>query len=220
MKQKEIEKFVDILGSSVPMERIAFQCKRCGECCKYRGDIFLTPLDVYYICNYLKISLETFLNSYVTLTDIKLYIKTKGDTEKTCIFYTDNGCLIHDVKPHACYVFPFIEFEDSYLVNLVPCSIASLLFPSSEPRPIKAILRSNSFRYEIEKDILTRYLHIVVGVSDALEKYHNNHKVSSELTEFFFKTLFSDIKLEMEKDEFFKWFEEQIGKVEDALIFI
>ncbi len=28
------------------IETIKFKCDRCGKCCKHRGDIALTPMDV------------------------------------------------------------------------------------------------------------------------------------------------------------------------------
>lgn len=36
------------------IETIKFKCDRCGKCCKHRGDIALTPMDVFQISKYLQ----------------------------------------------------------------------------------------------------------------------------------------------------------------------
>ena len=39
-------------------------CLICDRCCKYRGDIRLTPINVLEISKYLKISPKNFLEKY------------------------------------------------------------------------------------------------------------------------------------------------------------
>lgn len=117
------------------VERIDFKCQRCGGCCKYRGDISLFPHDIPRLAKYLGMSCgDEFLTKYAIKEEVpdkpnlyKYVIKDKGDKMKTCIFYENNKCRIHPVKPPACFMFPFLDVSDDDIeIQLVDCVLQAL----------------------------------------------------------------------------------------------
>lgn len=54
-----MENEVLTLKSKIPLE-----CSVCDRCCKYRGDIRLTPISVLEISKYLKIGVSEFIDKY------------------------------------------------------------------------------------------------------------------------------------------------------------
>lgn len=99
------------------VERIEFKCKRCGDCCRNRGDITLFPQDIPRIAKFLGMkSGDEFLKEYANKlcpsdrpSFYRYVIKDKGDSACTCIFLDENQkCRIHEVKPPACFMYPFV----------------------------------------------------------------------------------------------------------------
>lgn len=144
------------------IERIDFKCQRCGGCCKYRGDIDLFPHDIPRIAKYLGMSCgDEFLEKYAIKEEIpekpnlyKYVIKDKGDRVKTCIFYENNKCRIHPVKPPACFMFPFLDISDDDIeIQLLSCVLEALKSKKGK-KPIE-FLREIP-QYEEEKTLRER----------------------------------------------------------------
>lgn len=81
-----------------------FICNRCGECCKAPGYVFVSGKELESISKFLKINSEKFKQDYCRDEEPYLTLKVKEDA--ACIFLTDKGCLIHEVKPKQCRQFP------------------------------------------------------------------------------------------------------------------
>lgn len=109
MIRKELEKKANI--KVVEGDTFDFRCTCCGACCRYREDILLSAYDVMRIQKYLGIDFQTLLEKYCELylgSTSKLpiiRIKPKGD-KRTCPFLYKNKCVIHEVKPMVCALFP------------------------------------------------------------------------------------------------------------------
>ena len=113
----------------VPKQKFAFQCKRCGACCRHvRESVPLESLDIYRIAKYLKkkgqvsdiegvlqqFTVPVLLNAcgYIVFT-----LKVTGP-EDSCIFLQDGRCSIHEVNPRACRTYP-IEINPGGLEPLL-----------------------------------------------------------------------------------------------------
>ena len=46
----------------------AFQCRRCGACCKWEGPVRVTEQEIDAIADYLGIELQRFIRDYTYLT--------------------------------------------------------------------------------------------------------------------------------------------------------
>lgn len=85
-----------------------FKCDGCGECCKHREDILLTPYDIFRICKFLKIYFDEFIGAYC-----EVYIGSSSNlpvvrlrASPVCVFLMHGKCLIHEVKPTVCALYP------------------------------------------------------------------------------------------------------------------
>lgn len=90
------------------MLKIGKDCGKCGNCCKHTGG-FLVPEDVPKIAQFVGLT-EADLKQHC-LEEVRIFntkmlrpltIKS-GKQYGTCIFYnTDEGCIIHSIKPLQC----------------------------------------------------------------------------------------------------------------------
>lgn len=112
-----------------PDQKFAFQCQRCGACCRHvRESVPLESLDLYRIAKYLKkkgqvSGVEDVLQQFAVpvLLDACGYmaftLKVTGP-EDCCIFLKDGKCSIHEVNPRACRTYP-IEINPGGLEPLL-----------------------------------------------------------------------------------------------------
>ena len=105
-------------------ERIHFECRHCGACCRHVKDsVPLESLDVYRIAKLLRDQEKTFdsiddmLSRYaepVPLHECGYFIytlKTVG-SDDACIFLKNNRCIIQAAKPRACRIYPLVAEPD------------------------------------------------------------------------------------------------------------
>ena len=82
-----------------------FTCKKCGNCCRWEGYIYVNRGDVERICDFLQIDRATFRKEYLNPEPhILPNLKLKENSE--CIFLKENKCSIYEVRPQQCEDFP------------------------------------------------------------------------------------------------------------------
>lgn len=94
-----------------PGQTFRFHCDQCGDCCRNREDILLTPFDLFRIAGQLGITpgevvkryCEVYLGSSSHFPVVRLL--PVGE-DKACPFLKDNRCSIHANKPTVCALFP------------------------------------------------------------------------------------------------------------------
>ena len=94
-----------------PGQPFNFRCTQCGDCCRHREDILLTPFDLFRIAGQLGISpgevvktyCEVYLGSSSHFPVVRLLPVVD---EKACPFLRENRCSIHASKPTVCALFP------------------------------------------------------------------------------------------------------------------
>lgn len=82
-----------------------FKCKKCGECCKWKGEVNLIPSDIQKISIYLSMDEDEFLKSYTERKGNRTILVNKPITT-ACIFLKSNLCSIWNVKPDQCGKYP------------------------------------------------------------------------------------------------------------------
>jgi Fe-S-cluster containining protein len=103
----------------------AFECKRCGACCKDR-DVPLTLDDIYRLSDFLDMKPDDFFEAHcaeIAMSSDMIalpFLKKDGDT---CRFLADNICQVHFVKPSACENIPLFGSLE-YLRARMPKSCA------------------------------------------------------------------------------------------------
>ena len=92
--------------SKINAETEAFQCRRCGDCCRGYGGTIVSEQDIKAIAGYLKISPEELRARYCVPSGSRLVLAQQSNGY--CAFW-DRICTIHPVKPRMCRAWPYIE---------------------------------------------------------------------------------------------------------------
>lgn len=139
-----------------------FKCDRCGKCCKHRGDLALTPMDIFKISQHLNMSCEETVKKYTRLShrhnfpQIVLLSEGKQDT---CVFYSKNCCKIYPVRPSQCYLFPLILLtslsDPNPKFSIQKCYSKTR---SEEQIPVQDWISQSSGRFASEKELLNWYI--------------------------------------------------------------
>lgn len=94
------------------MEEGIRPCSRSGNCCRGRGDCYLTPADTARIADHLDLSVFDFRLSYTHTTRLGTILKVRDGYrgDGSCIFLeSDQSCAIQPVKPTQCTDYPLWE---------------------------------------------------------------------------------------------------------------
>jgi Fe-S-cluster containining protein len=83
-----------------------FRCQCCGQCCQGFGGTYVTGADIEAIAAYLDCAVPAFRTHYLCRSGSRLVLAQRGDGY--CVFWQDNLCTIHPVKPLMCRRWPFI----------------------------------------------------------------------------------------------------------------
>ncbi|NLT69657.1 MAG: YkgJ family cysteine cluster protein [Verrucomicrobiaceae bacterium] len=87
-------------------EGMRYVCQRCGNCCRWPGEVPLSDAELDRIADFLGMSLHDFIAEY---TDLRLNRNGLTLIEKPnheCIFLDGIDCRIQAVKPDQCAGFP------------------------------------------------------------------------------------------------------------------
>ncbi len=84
-----------------------YQCQRCGNCCRWPGDVRVTDAEVERIAEHLGLALEDFIARYTHLNANRTGLSLIEAPDGACIFLEGkNHCRIQAVKPEQCAGFP------------------------------------------------------------------------------------------------------------------
>lgn len=221
-EQKIAKMFLEDMIERIPKTKSNFACQRCSSCCRCRGDLELTPMDMIMICKYLNMSVEKVLEEFVVIgrdnSRRKVpYIKARDDAMTTCIFLDegDNGvalCRIHEVKPIQCYMFPFIQLIDGTFLQQ-RCTVSGV---GGEEREIEKIIESNSKRYKSEKDLMERYLNLLEEIDYKLLKCSGSR--ANMAAERIFEAAYR--RIDVDREDTLEYMNEVLDHIEDTIIFM
>lgn len=84
-----------------------YQCVRCGNCCRWPGDVNVTAEEVKTIASYLGMSEEAFIADCTRLNANRTGLSIIDKANGQCLFLEGvNVCRIQAVKPIQCSGFP------------------------------------------------------------------------------------------------------------------
>ena len=94
-----------------PEQKLRFHCTQCGDCCRNREDIILTPYDLFQIAKYRQLRPGEILRRYCTLsidpsTGLPAVTLKPNKRTHACPFLKNNLCSVQPVKPTMCALFP------------------------------------------------------------------------------------------------------------------
>jgi len=84
-----------------------FACRRCGQCCRVPGYVYLTAEDVERIAGYLLMDVEAFTARFTRLGPHRRGLSLVEKEDGSCVLLDASGsCAIQSVKPAQCEAFP------------------------------------------------------------------------------------------------------------------
>lgn len=124
-KHKEHKKFLDKLKKKPPQnldyltQEIhdevfdEIDCLSCANCCKTTGPLFTTQ-DIERISKFLKLKPTQFEEKYLKIDEDNDWVLQ----QLPCPFlFSDNTCMIYEVRPKACREFPHTDRKKIYQIN-------------------------------------------------------------------------------------------------------
>src|SRR5689334_1577704 len=108
-----------------------FVCEACGDCCRNREDLVVTPYDIFRIAKHLQMSTKAVIEKYCEVyigDDSRLpvvRIKPKIHN-RVCPFLKKGLCGIQAVKPFICGSYPLgrafnKDLTSVYFIQPVTC---------------------------------------------------------------------------------------------------
>jgi uncharacterized protein len=85
---------------------VFYVCQRCGNCCKWPGDVRIEEDEVAPIAAHLGLDEAVFLERYTRLRTNRTGLSLIEKENHECIMLDGNSCRIHAVKPAQCRGFP------------------------------------------------------------------------------------------------------------------
>lgn len=112
---------------------VFYQCQRCGNCCRWPGDVEIEADEVSSIAAHLELSEADFLAQYTRLRMNRQGLSLIEKPNDECIFLDGIDCTIQSVKPRQCSGFPntwnFPNWRDS--CEAIPVAVALAERPPS-----------------------------------------------------------------------------------------
>ncbi|MEJ8590924.1 YkgJ family cysteine cluster protein [Riemerella anatipestifer] len=88
-------------------------CLSCANCCKTTGPLFTTQ-DIERISKFLKLKPTQFEEKYLRIDEDNDWVLQ----QLPCPFlFSDNTCMIYEVRPKACREFPHTDRKKIYQIN-------------------------------------------------------------------------------------------------------
>jgi Fe-S-cluster containining protein len=93
--------------SSLDKQQPRYQCVRCGNCCRWPGDVNVTRQEVASIAAFLGLPEELFIQQHTRLNSKRSGLSIIDKPNGECLFLEGvNTCRIQEVKPEQCSGFP------------------------------------------------------------------------------------------------------------------
>ena len=154
-------------------------CKVCDRCCKYRGDIKLTPINILEISKFLKNSIKEFLEKYtheVENEPPEIALNAIGE-ERVCILNNQdtNRCKAHKVKPIQCVMFPLmpVDINNDLFVNMRTCPLST---ENDKKVSVNKWLNSNNNIYKRNKNIYLKWIELLEEIQPKWNSLHSEQK--------------------------------------------
>ncbi len=79
-------------------------CKKCQECCKWEGYVYVSQFRIEEISKFLNMPADKIMDDHCELIGKQLVLKGHGHED--CVFLGNGGCAIYPVRPMQCRTFP------------------------------------------------------------------------------------------------------------------
>lgn len=85
---------------------VRYVCQRCGNCCRWPGEVPVTSDEIDAIASFLKMTPEEFLDRHTAVLQNRTGLTLTERPNGECDFLDGIECTIQAVKPAHCKGFP------------------------------------------------------------------------------------------------------------------
>lgn len=92
---------------SLDKPKVTYLCQRCGNCCRWPGDVIVTDAEITAIAAHLGTDEREFIQRFTRLSANRVHLSLAEGGDGSCVFLErGNACRIQPVKPEQCRGFP------------------------------------------------------------------------------------------------------------------
>jgi len=88
------------------MSSVWYQCQRCGNCCRWPGEVKLLDSEIPAIAAYLGLSEDEFIQNHTRLQASRRGLALLDKPNGECAHLDGIDCRLQAVKPVQCRGFP------------------------------------------------------------------------------------------------------------------
>ena len=85
---------------------VFLECQRCTACCRWPGQVRLTPGEITRLAAYQGLAEYDFIQKFTRLTSDRSGLALMDRPNGECIFLEAGQCAVQTVKPQQCRDFP------------------------------------------------------------------------------------------------------------------
>ena len=85
---------------------VFLECQKCAACCRWPGQVRLTPVEITRLAAFKKLSEFDFIQQFTRLTNDRRGLALLDQPDGACIFLEKGACAVQPVKPQQCRDFP------------------------------------------------------------------------------------------------------------------
>ena len=92
-----------------------YLCQRCGNCCRWPGDVIVTEDEVAQIAAFVNTDVDEFIQTRTRLSANRRHLSLIEKSNGECFFLDGkNTCTLERVKPAQCSGFPNVWRFDGW----------------------------------------------------------------------------------------------------------
>ena len=85
---------------------IRYECQRCGNCCRWPGEVHISGGEAEAIAGFLGMPVERFIAEHTRLSATRRGLALLEKADGACAFLEGIDCRLQPVKPEQCRGFP------------------------------------------------------------------------------------------------------------------
>lgn len=190
-----------------------FHCTQCGKCCEHRDDIILSPMDIFRMSKELKLTPTEFSLQYCRVnigptSRMPIVTLQPVGSNDRCPLLKNHKCIVHNVKPSVCAMFPlgrYLAIDKDKFGNesIAGSTVKYMLQPidcgdDSETHTVREWL--SGFDIALEDKAYLAWNQVISDVSTRIQKLEKTQDMLTMMEVWFVARLLLYLRYDTGKD--------------------
>jgi Fe-S-cluster containining protein len=88
------------------MKSETWNCRRCGDCCRWPGHVLLSDRDIARLAQHLHMSESDFVARHTLLASNRAQLSLREKPDGSCELLEGDVCAVYEARPAQCRDFP------------------------------------------------------------------------------------------------------------------